>query len=85
MPTARTEITEIVTGMATMGFPDVARALEVRPRNFLNVDDTHYADLSTWFGSGQYDAEFTRAWENGVAFATAAVGRVERQPTTSRV
>ena len=80
MPTARTEITEIVTGMATMGFPDVARALEVRPRNFLNVDDTHYADLSTWFGSGQYDAEFTRAWENGVAFATAADGLRGRPP-----
>jgi hypothetical protein len=80
MPTPRTEVTEIITGMATMGFPDVARALEVRPRNFLNVDDTHYDALSEAFASGRFASEFDTAWQNGVAFTRAADGLRGRPP-----
>jgi hypothetical protein len=80
MPAPRTEVTEIVTGMAAMGFPDVARALEVRPRNFLNVEDHHYDALSAAFSSGDYGTEFATAWENGVAFAQAADGLRGRPP-----
>ena len=80
MPAPRTEVTEIVTGLATMGFPSVARALEVRPRNFLNVEDQHYEALSDSLTSDAYTAEFNRAWENGVAFAQAADGLRGRPP-----
>ena len=80
MPAPRTEVTEIVTGLATMGFPSVARALDVRPRNFLNVDEHHYEALSESFQSGAFADEFERAWENGVAFAGAADGLRGRPP-----
>jgi hypothetical protein len=80
MPAPRTEVTEIVTGMATMGFPDVARALQVRPRNFLNVEDQHYDALTEVFASDEYTSEFATAWENGVAFARAADGLRGRPP-----
>jgi len=66
--------------MATMGFPDVARALEVRPRNFLNVSDHHYDALAESFASDDYSAEFETAWENGVAFARASDGLRGRPP-----
>lgn len=80
MPAPRTEVTEIVTGLATMGFPHVARALEVRPRNFLNVGDHHYEALSESFAAGDFANEFGRAWDNGVAFARAADGLRGRPP-----
>jgi len=80
MPAPRTEVTEIVTGMATMGFPDVARALQVRPRNFLNVEDQHYDALTEVLASGEYTSEFATAWENGVAFARATDGLRGRPP-----
>ncbi|MDJ0955059.1 MAG: hypothetical protein QNJ81_15375 [Acidimicrobiia bacterium] len=80
MPAPRTEVTEIVTGLATMGFPSVGRALEVRPRNFLNVEERHYEALGEAHDSGEFAAEFSRAWENGVAFARAADGLRGRPP-----
>ena len=80
MPAPRTEVTEIITGLATMGFPSVARALEVRPRNFLNVDEDHYDALNESFSAGAFSDEFDRAWENGVAFARAADGLRGRPP-----
>ncbi len=80
MPAPRTEVTEIITGLATMGFPSVERALEVQPRNFLNVDEHHYAGLSDSHAAGSFSAEFARAWENGVAFARAADGLRGRPP-----
>ncbi len=80
MPAPRTEVTEIVTGLATMGFPNVARALDVRPRNFLNVEDQNYEALSESYASDQFASEFDRAWENGVAFAQAADGLRGRPP-----
>lgn len=80
MPALRTEITEIVTGLATMGFPSVERALDVRPRSFLHVADSHYDALSAGLASGRFSHEFRRAWENGAAFARAADGLRGRPP-----
>lgn len=80
MPSLRTEITEIVTGLATMGFPNIERALAVRPRNFLNVAEQHFTNLSDALAGGTHAGEFTRAWDNGVAFARAADGLRGRPP-----
>lgn len=63
-----------------MGFPHVARALDVRPRNFLNVADQHYEALTESLAAGAFADEFDRAWENGVAFARAADGLRGRPP-----
>ncbi len=80
MPALRTEVTEIVTGLATMGYRDVEQALAVRPRNFLHVEDTHFAGLSDALASGEYANEFKTAWDNGIAFARAADGLRGRPP-----
>ena len=80
MPSLRTEITEIATGLATMGFPNIERALAVRPRSFLHVEEQHFARLSAALASGRHSNEFIRAWDNGVAFAHAADGLRGRPP-----
>lgn len=80
MPSLRTEVTEIVTGLATMGFPNIERALDVRPRNFLHVEGQHFDRLSDALGSGAHSNEFATAWANGIAFGTAADGLRGRPP-----
>jgi hypothetical protein len=80
MPTSRTEITEIVTGLATMGFPDVARAIEVRPRTMLHVETRHFDTLAAALEAGAYAHEFEVAWDNGIAFARAGDGLRGRPP-----
>lgn len=80
MPSLRTEVTEIVTGLATMGFPNIERALAVRPRNFLHVEEQHFDHLSHALDSGTHTSEFATAWANGVAFGTAADGLRGRPP-----
>lgn len=80
MPTSRTEITEIVTGLATMGFPDVDRALEVQPRTMLHVESRHFDTLAVALEAGEYSHEFEVAWDNGVAFARADEGLRSRPP-----
>lgn len=80
MPTRRTEVTEIVTGLATMGFPNIERALEVRPRGLLHVGLEQYEMLSAELEKGEFDHEFRTAWANGVAFARAQDGLRGRPP-----
>ncbi len=80
MPALRTEITEIVTGLATMGFPSINRALEVQPRGMLNVEASHFKTLETALQDGEYAHEFDVAWANGIAFARARDGLRGRPP-----
>ncbi|MCP4967586.1 MAG: hypothetical protein GY926_20425 [bacterium] len=80
MPSLRTEVTEIVTGLATMGFPDIERALAVRPRNFLHVEGQHFDRLNDALDAGIHSSEFATAWANGVAFGVAADGLRGRPP-----
>jgi hypothetical protein len=80
MPTRRTELTEIVTGLATMGFPNIERALEVQPRGLLHVGPEQYEMLTAELESGKFDHEFSTAWANGVAFAEAQDGLRGRPP-----
>lgn len=80
MPSRRTEITEIVTGLATMGFPSIERALEVQPRGMLHVGPEQYGMLASELEAGDFDHEFRTAWANGVAFAQAQDGLRGRPP-----
>ncbi len=63
-----------------MGFPHIERALAVRPRNFLHVEEQQFDHLSDALESGTHASEFATAWANGVAFATAADGLRGRPP-----
>lgn len=82
MPALRTEITEIVTGLAMLGFRDLDEALQVRPRSVVNVDDEHYERLSVARSGGEHTYEFETAWENGRVFARSEDGLRGRPPWT---
>lgn len=72
MPSAKTEITEIVTGLAITGAPTIAEALAARA--VANVGDDVWARLVELERAGQHRQEFAAAWANGEAFLKAADG-----------
>lgn len=80
MPALRTEITEIVTGLAMLGYRDLKQALEVRPGHILNVDAEHFDRLDDAHARGSHEVEFDTAWANGHAFARASDGLRGRPP-----
>lgn len=82
MSDVRTEITEIVTGLAMLGYQDVQRALEVRPRHITHVDEPVFNRLDTAWASGRFGSEFSTAWDNGSAFARSSLGLRGRPPWT---
>jgi hypothetical protein len=80
MPALRTEITEIVTGLAMLGFRDLDTALEVEPAAVTNVTEEHFARLQAARSAGNHQHEFDTAWSNGLAFARAEDGLRGRPP-----
>ena len=72
MPSARTEITEIVTGLAVTGAPSVEAALAARA--VANVADPVWERLASHHVAGTYRTDFAAAWANGRAFLTAEQG-----------
>jgi hypothetical protein len=80
VPAIRTEITEITTGLGMLGFPNLDRALAVRPSAVLNVEAEHYDRLLAARDSRAHDDLFAGAWRNGVEFARAAEGLRGRPP-----
>ena len=82
MPSLRTEITEIVTGLAMLGYRDLTQALEVRPGHILNVEPDHYDRLAAARTAGKHADEFAMAWDNGSVFARSTGGLRGRPPWT---
>ena len=80
MPSVKTEITEIATGLAMLGYQDLNRALEVRPRHITHVDEAVFDRLQAARDSGRHDADFEMAWLNGVNFARSELGLRGRPP-----
>jgi len=80
MASSRTKITEIVTGLAMMGFPSVDRALAVRPDWFHNVTDDEYDLLADERARGDFEADFETAWHHGERFLASADGLRGRVP-----
>lgn len=80
MPSIKTEITEIVTGLATLPFSNLEEALESRPPELVNVANDHWDRLITAHKTGDYDEEFERAWANGQAFLASPDGLRKRHP-----
>jgi len=71
VPSVRTEISEIVTGLGLFGFRDLPRALAARPRYITNVDDQVYDRLDAALAGGSHTDVFDTAFANGMAFARA--------------
>jgi len=76
----RTEITEIVTGLAMLGYRDLDEALQVRPMSVVNLETEHYERLTHARAVGSHDREFETAWQNGRVFARSDDGLRGRPP-----
>lgn len=79
MPSAKTEITEIVTGLAITGAATPETALAAR--TVANVDQAAWRRLAALHAAGQHRQEFVAAWSNGQAFLNAHDGLRGRPPT----
>jgi hypothetical protein len=80
VPALRTEITEIVTGLATLGHAELGLALQHRPPQLVNVDDGAWGRVTGAWARREYGQEFHAAWANGFAFLKARGGLRERVP-----
>lgn len=80
MPAAKTEITEIVTGLAMFGMRDVETALAAPPDRFVNVTTEVWSRLQALHRADEHRREFAAAWANGVAFLDADEGLRRRPP-----
>ena len=80
MATLRTEVTEITTGLAMLGYRRLDHALGVRPRMMTHVTEEHFDRLIEAREAGRFDAEFETAWANGQRFAFADEGLRGRPP-----
>lgn len=80
MPALKTEVTEIVTGLAMCGRADLDIALQHRPPELLNVDDATWARITDAWDKRQLGQEFFAAWANGFAFLKARTGLRGKAP-----
>lgn len=80
MPSPRTEITEIVTGLGMTGLQNIQQALAQRPEQMRNVSSQHWQRLSESFASGEYAVDFSNSWTNGEQFLRARSGLRDRIP-----
>jgi hypothetical protein len=71
MASLRTEVTEITTGLAMLGLGDLDWALAARPTEVHGVDEAAWDRLTAARDAGDHDADFARAWDNGLAFLRA--------------
>lgn len=78
MPSAKTEITEIVTGVAISGAASLEAGLGARP--VANVAGDVWERLGALHRAGQHRQEFAAAWANGRAFLAADEGLRGRPP-----
>jgi hypothetical protein len=78
VPSAKTEITEIVTGLAITGAPTLDAALA--GRSVANVGDDVWERLVDLERDGKHRQEFAAAWANGQAFLRATEGLRGRPP-----
>ena len=84
VPSAKTEITEIVTGLAITGAPTLETALAAQVRSPTWATPCGRA-WSSWSEAGQHRQEFAAAWANGQAFLHADQGLRGRPPAARRV
>jgi hypothetical protein len=80
VPHLRTEITEIVTGLATLGHADPGVALQHRPPQLRNVEDGAWERVVGAWQRREYGQEFHAAFANGAAFLRSPGGLRDRVP-----
>jgi hypothetical protein len=78
----RTVVTELVTGLGTLGFGTIGEALATRPAEMVSLSPEQWSLLDDLHRGGGYRQEFLAAWQNGQAFLAAADGLRGRRPLT---
>jgi hypothetical protein len=76
----RTLVTELVTGLGTLGFDDLDSALAARPGEMASLSPEQWDLLGDLHRGGGYRQEFMAAWQNGRAFLGATDGLRGRRP-----
>lgn len=76
----RTTITELVTGLGTLGYDDLDAALAARPPEMVSVSPEQWGLLDELHRGGRFRQEFAAAWRNGAAFLAARDGLRGRRP-----
>lgn len=82
MPDDRTTVTELVTGLGTLGHGDVGAALVARSPAMVSVSPELWGRLDALHAGGAVADSFHAAFLNGRAFLSAAEGLRGRPPLT---
>ncbi|MGO9855037.1 MAG: hypothetical protein ACLPYY_08355 [Acidimicrobiales bacterium] len=80
MPSDRTMVTELGTGLGMLGLPGIDEAVRARPPVMHSLSPELWERLAALRAGGGYDAEFHAAWSNGQAFLAADDGLRGRLP-----
>jgi len=80
VPSDRTTVTELGTGLGMLGLADVDEAVRSRTPVMHSLSPEMWDRLTRLRGGAAYDAEFHAAWANGQAFLAAADGLRGRLP-----
>lgn len=76
----RTDLTEIVTGLGTLGFPDAEHAVAAAPRALLGVDPAVLERVGVHLDDPKFAALARTAFANGAAFLSATEALRGRVP-----
>ncbi len=80
MPSDRTTVTEIGTGLGMLGLVGIDEALRSHSQVMHSLSPEMWERLAGLRAGGAYDAEFHTAWANGQAFLAAGDGLRGRLP-----
>jgi hypothetical protein len=80
MPSDRTTVTELGTGLGMLGFAGIDEAVQSHATVMHSLSPEMWEHLGRLRSGGVYDTEFHAAWANGQAFLTAADGLRGRLP-----
>jgi hypothetical protein len=80
MPSDRTTVTEIGTGLGMLGLAGIDDAVQSHTGVMHSLSPEMWERLERLRAGGAYDAEFHAAWANGQAFLSAADGLRGRLP-----
>jgi hypothetical protein len=80
MPSDRTFVTEVATGLGMLGEPDLPRILADRPPELSNLTVANWNHLASLWNAGGYANDFHAGFHNGHAFLTAPDALNNRHP-----
>ncbi len=80
MPSDRTTVTELGTGLGMLGLAGIDDAVQSHTGVMHSLSPEMWERLERLRAGGAYDAEFHAAWANGQAFLAAADGLRSRLP-----